>query len=414
MKILQIDKFYFIKGGVERYMFELSDILQTYKHEIIPFSMKHEHNFKTEYEDYFVDNIDFNFSSIKDKITNSIKIANRLFYSFEAKKKLERLVEETKPDIAHLHMIDHQISPSILHVLKKYDIPVLQTVHQYKLVCPNYRLYNEWKGIICEKCIKGGYYHAVLERCHKHSYPASLLVCLERYFHKILKIYENNINLFHVPSKFIGSKLVEAGINEQKIEHLFLTIKMDDFPFSPNFDNYFVSYGRLSKEKGFPVLLAAMKKIRNSQLILIGDGPQRAELEKLKEENNLTNVKFVGSKDRNELKSIVAKSQFVVLPSQWYENSPLVIYESFALGKPVIGANIGGIPEFINSGENGFLFEVGNVDEIVNKINILLNDHSKIKEFGARAREKAEKQFAPEQHYQKIIKIYHKLIDSKF
>jgi len=411
MKILQIDKFYFVKGGVERYMFELTDILQSYEHEVIPFSMKHEQNLKTEYDDYFVENINFNIPALTQKIVNIPKITSRLFYSFEAKRKLERLIEDTKPDIAHIHMIDHQISPSILHTLKKCKIPILQTVHHYKLVCPNYRLYIDQKGCICEKCLTGNYYHAVLEKCHKNSYSASLLVCLETYFHKMLKIYENNIDLFHVPSKFIGRKIAQAGISEKKIEHLFLTIKMEDFPFSPDFDNYFVSYGRLSNEKGFPVLLDAMKKIKNAQLIVIGDGPQRPELEKIKAENDLANVEFVGSKDRDELISIIAKSKFVVLPSQWYENSPLVIYESFALGKPVIGADIGGIPEFINPGEDGLLFEAGNAEELSEKIHILLEDSAKIKSFGARAREKAEREFAPEKHYKKIMKIYQGLVN---
>ena len=136
-KILMVNKYYFIKGGSERCLFDLKALLESHGHEVIPFAMADEKNTPSDYNKYFVDAIDYDFKSKFDKILSVPKVFGRMTYSFHAKERIEALLANTKVDIAHLHMIDHQLSPSILHVLKKHDIPVVQTVHQYKLVCPN-------------------------------------------------------------------------------------------------------------------------------------------------------------------------------------------------------------------------------------------------------------------------------------
>lgn len=413
MKILMVNKFYFIKGGSERYYFELSKILKEYGHEIIPFAMKHPDNFKSDYNNCFVDNIEFNLDSNWQKMKNSAKIITRIIYSFHAQKQIKQLIEKTRPDIAHLHMIDHQISPSILNTLKKYNIPVIQTQHQYKLVCPNYRLYNMHKQEICEKCLDGNYYHPIFERCHKNSLSSEVLLSLEMYIHKALQIYEKNIDIFHVPSHFMGSKLKAIGIPNEKIQHLFYTIDLKNYLPQDDSDNYIVYYGRLAREKGILTLLKAMRHVKKTDLLIIGDGPQRKELESFASENQLQNVKFVGLKNGEALKRLVARSKFVLIPSEWYDNSPLVIYESFALGKPVIGSSIGGIPELIDHKSTGLLHEPGNCEELTENINFLLNQPKLIKEYGINAHRKAQEQFSPQNHYQKIIKIYQGLVGMK-
>jgi len=413
MKILMVNKFYFIKGGSERYFFELSNILMEHGHKVIPFAMKHPNNYSSRYEKYFVDNIEFNLNSDLEKLKKSFKISGRIIYSLHARKKIEQLIEKTKPDIAHLHMIDHQLSPSILHVLKKHNIPVIQTVHQYKIICPNYLLYNTRTHKICEKCVGGHYYHPIFERCHKNSSMAGFILAVESYLHKAMKIYEGNINIFHVPSFFMKEKLEQGGIDKSKIEHLFYTIDINNY--SPHFDSedYFLYFGRLSEEKGLVTLLKAMQKVRNSKLLIIGDGPQRMELESFSLKSQLQNVKFLGAKYGKELKSIVARSKFVVVPSEWYDNSPLVIYESYALGKPVIGSDIGGIPELIEPGKTGLLFQPGNSEELVEKINFLLKHPQLVKEYGINARKKAGKEFSPEFHYHEMYRKYQRLLGIK-
>jgi len=406
MKILMVNKYYFVKGGSERYLFDLKELLEKNGHEIIPFAMKDENNFQSEYSQFFVNHVDYDTPfSVK-----KLKEAGRLIYSFHARKQIEALIEATKPDVAHLHMIDHQISPSILHSLRKYGIPVVQTMHQYKLVCPNYRFYIEHENKICEKCLGGKFCQPILTRCHKNSLAASALIATEAYFHHLLKTYKKNVGLFHTPSAFMKQMLVKGGIDENKVEHHFLVTWLDQFPYSPIYEDYFIYLGRLSPEKGVLTLLKAMTRVKRSKLILIGDGPQRAELETFARENLIKNVEFVGYKNKPEVTELMSHASFSVIPSEWYENSPLVIYEAFSMGKPVIGATIGGITEFIQPNKDGLHFTPGSDTQLADCINTLLDNRDKIVEMGKNAREKAEKNFAPEEHYRWISGIYERLI----
>jgi glycosyltransferase involved in cell wall biosynthesis len=408
MKILMVNKYYFVKGGSERYLFDLKELLEKNGHEIIPFAMKDENNFQSEFSDYFVDQVNYSASLSLKKL----KEAGRLIYSFHARKQIEALIEVTKPDVAHLHMIDHQISPSILHSLRQYRIPVVQTVHQYKLVCPNYRFYIEHKNKICERCLGGKFYQPLLTRCHKNSMAASALIAAEAYFHYLLKTYQKNVGLFHTPSVFMKQMLVRGGIDEQRVEHHYLVTWLDQFKFSPIYEDYFIYLGRLSAEKGVLTLLKAMTRVKRSKLIIVGDGPQRAELEVFARENLIKNVEFVGYKNKSEVKELMSHASFSVIPSEWYENSPLVIYEAFSMGKPVIGATIGGITEFIQPNKNGLHFIPGNDILLSDCINLLLDNRDKIVEMGKNARDKAEKNFAPEEHYRWISGIYERLVSN--
>lgn len=406
MKILMVNKYYFIKGGSERYLFDLKQLLELKGHQVIPFAMVDEQNFPSEYENYFVDHVDYNAPVSLKTLRNT----GRLIYSFHARKKIEALIEVTRPDVAHLHMIDHQISPSILHSLRKYDIPALQTVHQYKLVCPNYRFYIEHKNEICERCMGGKFYQPILTRCHKYSLLASGLIAIEAYVHKCLKTYANNIDLFHTPSSFMKQMLVKGGLDEKKVEHHFLVTWLDQFPFSPRYEDFFIYLGRLSPEKGVLTLLKAMTRVKQSKLLILGDGPQRMALEAFARENNIANIEFLGFKTKNEVKELMSCAAFTIIPSEWYENSPMVIYEAFAMGKPVIGASIGGITEFIEPGTDGLHFTPGNDSELAAQVRTLLDHRTKIKTMGKNARAKAERNFSPEEHYDWIISAYERII----
>lgn len=410
MKILTVNKFYFIKGGSERYFFELSKILTEHGHEVIPFAMKHPNNFHSDYDAYFVDNIEFNLGSNWQKIKNSMRIVSRILYSFHARRKIEQLIEKTKPDIAHLHMIDHQISPSILHSLKKYDIPVLMTAHQSKLICPNYRLFNWTKMSVCEKCLDGHYYHPFFEKCHKNSRIAGLLISAEAYLHKMMRIYEKNVDIIHTPSKFFREKFIQAGVDRNKIEQLYYTIRMDDYTPSFTYEDYFVYFGRLEEAKGLITLLKAVEKVNVSQLLIIGEGAYRKSLEDFIEARNIKNVRFLGARWGEELKEIISNSKFIIIPSECYDNSPLVVYESYALGKPVIGSTMGGIPELIDHEKTGLLFDTGDSDALAERIRFLLHHPKCIVEYGRNGREKAEKEFSPEFHYGEMVKKYERLV----
>ncbi len=409
MKILMIDKYHFIKGGAERYFFELKRVLERHGHEVIPFAMQHPDNFPSAWSEHFVSNIEYNGHTGLRRLTAAPRIFGRMLYSTEAKARVERLVNQVKPDLVHLHMIDHQISPSILHVFQRHGIPVLQTCHQYKLVCPSYRLLVMRENRICEKCVNGCFYHAVLERCHKDSLAASAMVAAESYLHKWMKIYDV-IRLFHVPSRFLGEKLLQSGVTAQRVWQQFYTIEMADFPYSPDSEDYFVYYGRLSEEKGILTLLRAMQRVKTSKLLIIGDGPQRPVLEQFAARHDLANVEFLGNRGARELVTLVGRAKFVVVPSEWYDNSPLVIYESFSLGKPVIATRLGGMPELVTDGINGRLFDAKDDATLTQLIQTLLRDETKLKEMSRAARATAEREFDPEVHYQRIHAVYQRLL----
>ncbi|MFQ5628465.1 MAG: glycosyltransferase family 4 protein, partial [bacterium] len=286
------------------------------------------------------------------------------------------------------------------------------TCHQYKLVCPSYRLFIMHKNEICEKCVTGRFYNAAFERCHKNSLAASMLVAAEGYIHRLMKIY-NLIDIFHVPSHFLGQKLQEGGFSPEKIWHSFYTINLQDYPFHPDAQDYFIYYGRLSEEKGILTLLKAMKQAPESKLRIAGDGPQRRDLEAFAKRESLQNVEFLGNKDHKALVPLIQNSKFVVVPSEWYDNSPLVIYESFSMGKPVIASTLGGMPELVDDGENGMHFHAKDVEALANKIRNLWRNPALCVKMGKNARKKAELEFSPETHYDRIMGLYERLLASK-
>jgi glycosyltransferase involved in cell wall biosynthesis len=413
MKILMANKYYFIRGGSERYFFELKSILESHGHSVIPFAMKHPDNFATPYEKYFVDQIEFDRESAWQTLRDMPRIAARVIYSMQARERLERLIRLVSPDIAHLHMIEHQISPSILHSLKKYGIPVVMTAHQSKIICPNYRLFN-WNTMkICEKCLDGKYYHPILEKCHKNSRLAGLLICIEAYVHKWLKLYSGNIDLLLVPSRFLGQKLKEAGFRGPDIEHQFSTIQMDTYTPSYGSDDYYLYFGRLEGAKGLGTLLAAAARLPEAKLCIIGEGPERKSLEQWILEHRLNHISILGARYGDALKRLISRSRFVVVPSECYENSPLVVYESSAMGKPVIGSRIGGIPELIDHEKTGLLFEAGDADGLTEKISRLWYHPDVACRYGKQARKKAEHEFSPSVHYERMIARYERLVNAR-
>jgi len=362
MKILQVNKYHYPKGGADKYYLKLSQKLKEANYEVANFSMLHPKNLDSKWSKYFVSNIEFNNSKFIDKL----KTPGRIIYSLEAKNKFEKLVKDFKPDIVHLHNIYHQISPSILNITRKYQIPTIIHLHDYKLICPNYQLFTN--NHTCQACLKKRYYNCFFKKCLKNSYSKSALASLEMYIHhSILNIYKKNIDHLISPSKFLKNKFVEFGWPSEKISVLYN-------PFDSTLEtkkdlkrkNYLLYFGRLSKEKGIDVLLNALKST-NESLKIVGSGSYENQLKKLAKEKNL-NVEFLGFKEGDDLISIISEAKAVIIPSIWWENMPLNMLEALSLEKPVIASSTGGMPEIIKEGENGLLFKPGSVSELREKI----------------------------------------------
>lgn len=405
MKLLAINKFYFIKGGSDRCFFALNGLIQHNGHSVIPFAMKHPKNKPSNYEDYFVSEVDF---WATDRLFDKLKAAGRILYSREAARKVESLVDDTQPDIAHLHLIYHQISPSILPVLKRQGIPIVQTLHDYKPICGTYSLLSG--NEICERCKGNRHYNATLQRCNKGSLPASMLTSMEMYLHHSLGWYDLP-DIYIAPSDFMRRKMIEFGMSPEKLVHIPNFVDPKEFLYSNQQENYFLYAGRLAPTKGIKTLLNAMKKLKgiNVQLLIVGDGPQRSQLEAIKERHELDNVTFLGFQATHKLKALMGNALFTVLPSEWYENCPMAALESMAIGKPVLGADIGGIPELINQDQDGLLFTPGNSEDLTEKLQQLIQNPTHCLEMGKIARQKIEERYAPHVHYKETVALYERL-----
>jgi glycosyltransferase involved in cell wall biosynthesis len=409
MRILQINKFFYRRGGSEAYFFDLIKLLEQRGHEVIHFSTKNQKNFTSPYSEFFVNEI--NFEKREGVVRDFKKFAHSL-YSLEAKKKLKKLILETKPDVAHLHNVSHYISPSIFSVLREYKIPVVQTLHDYQLICPNFKLFTE--GAPCERCRKYRYWNAVVHRCIHNSRLESLAECFEMYFHRAGQFYENGVYCLVTPSKFLKNKLREWGVtrklkikNEKlKINAIHLPHFLDTTEYSPLFTpgDYVIYFGRLMEEKGLDALLEALAG-SGIKLKIVGDGPEKNKL-KIKNEKLKINVEFIEHKIGKELHDLIRGSKFVVLPSIWHENYPVSLLEAGALGKAAIGSRLGGIPEIIVEKESGFLVEPGDAGALGAAMCELWNDNLLCEEMGRRARELVGEKNSPAEHYEKLMEVY--------
>lgn len=403
MKILLINKFYYLKGGAEKHFLELKKILEDHGHKVVVFSMSDPNNINSPQAKYFVSKVDF------DRVRfnwQGLRVAGRMLYSFEARRKISQLLDAEKPDLVHIHNIYHQISPSILTAIKKRSIPIVQTLHDYKLLSPNYALYCH--GQICERCQGGKYYRCIAHRCIKNSYVASALSAFEMYVHKALKLYEKNVDVFVCPSKFMASQLLKWNIQAKRIEQIY-NFSYFDVKSTEKLGEYLLFVGRLSEEKGVDALFESIKGT-NIQLKIIGTGPEEKTLKEKVRYNKIDQVEFLGYKEGRNLQEYINNARALIVPSQWYENCPLVIIEAFQSGKPVLATRIGGIPELVADGKTGYTFALGDCNEMRRCINKLFSDDEKAREMGRNASDFA-RQFTPEQYYQKLMKVYESVLE---
>lgn len=420
MRILQVNKFFYRRGGAETHFLDLCQLLELRGHEVIHFSTADFRNEPSLYSKYFIPSINMRG---QPGWWSSLKTVGHILYSTAAARKLERLIQDTKPEIAHLHNIYHHLSPSILPVLKKYKISVVMTLHDYKLICPNYKLYTQ--GEVCERCKKYKYYQAILHRCIFDKTMPSVVAAAEMSVHKIWGVYEKDIDLFISPSEFLKNKLLEWGIKnrvevvpnfvsgshaESQNSHPELVSGSREMPKQVRHDatnDYFLYFGRLTEEKGLLTLIWAMKQLPEITLRLVGDGPLKEKLQNLTDKPD--NIELIGYKSGDELAQEIAKARAVVIPSEWYENYPLSILEAMNYGKPVIAANIGGLPEIVRDGVSGLLFQPGDANDLAEKIRRLWSDNELSKKMGQAGHEQVFKENNPGIYYQRIKEIYDKL-----
>lgn len=403
MKILQANKFYALKGGAERYMLEISDWLELQGHQVIPFSMQHPDNRETPYRDRFVSFVQT--EVLRSTPWQALRTVGRMVYSLEARRKLATILAQEHPDLAHIHNIYTQISPSILHTLKDRRVPVVMTVHDHHLISPQYNIWVDGCG---EDYRNVGIIKGTFARYHKNSTVASFFQTAVYKFHRWLQIYERNVDLFICPSQYMKRQLVVGGFPQEKIRVNHYGIDPHVVESRYDHDSYFLFVGRLSEEKGIETIVRAAKLIPDVPFKIVGRGPQMDRLHRLAD--GLTNVEFLGFRDGAELAELYRGATAVLLPSRVHENFPLAALESMAAGKPVIASHVGGVPEIVEDRVNGLLVAPADLHGWAEAIMRLAYDEELRLGMAHAARSTVEQRFGLDDHYRRLMAMYQEVL----
>ena len=410
MRVLLIDKYHRQYAGPQRLYFDTAKLLQAAGHQVAFFAMAHPKNEPTEWSKYFVEEVDYEEAN-NLSLWQKVKVAQNMIFNFSAKRKLEALIKEFKPDVAHLFVTYHQLSPSIIWALKKHHVPVVMTLCDYKLVSPNYNLFVRGKvwehhsGIRC-----------LADRCVKDSFVKSLVCVIEQWLHTLLGTY-GKVDAYLGLSQFLIDTFQRLGFHYPitlLTQPLFPLPDLSD-PLSEKHGKNFLYFGRLSVEKGIATLVRSFTKLHDGEtLSLVGFGPEEAALKALVKELKLEEkVSFLGPVYGDGLKQLLSEARAVVVPSEWYENTPYALLETLASGTPVIAARAGSLPERVQDQVNGLLFEPGNAEELAQKIQKLANfDQNTLKTYQENAR-KSILDLDAQSYLSRLLTLYSSLIQAK-
>lgn len=347
MKILLVNNHHSLVGGAETVYFKTINLLLEYGHQVVTLSRKNEQSIKTNAKEYFID--------------YSSSFFNRI-YSYKARKLIQKIIKVEKPQIAHLHNTVGGITFSILPILKKAGIPIVLTIHDFRILCPAGLFLNR-KNEICEKCGKGNYLHCISNNCSRKGLVNSIGISLETYLRNNFLSLKKYIDHLVFVSNFTKNKFLEhANYSKVPSSVVYNPINIEEAKL--NRGKYFLYVGRLAPEKGIITLIKAFAQIPDSELHVVGDGPLMSICKKIASNN----VKLFGHLSGKELKQQYANSFFTIVPSECYENLPMSAIESLSFSKPVIGSKLGGLKEIIYEGKNGFLFDFGSIVQLKNII----------------------------------------------
>jgi glycosyltransferase involved in cell wall biosynthesis len=403
-RLLAINNYFYRRGGAESVFLDHIDLFVAAGWDVVPFAMEHPDNLPSPWSDYFVSEIEYGRTS--GPLTKARQAA-KIIFSLEARRKIRALISRAPPAVAHAHNVYHHISPSIFEVLKAEGVPIVMTAHDLKLACPAYKMLNQ--GRVCERCRGGQIYNVLLRRCVKDSVVLSGLVFLETLIHRSFGLYRDTVDRLVTPSRFYRDKLVEWGWDASRIAYIPNCIDANQFTPCSDESNYFVYAGRLAPEKGLATLVRAAALSRQ-RLVLAGTGPEEAALRRLTLELG-ADVVFAGYLDKPELRRLIGEARALVLPSEWYENAPVSVLEAYALGRPVIGTRIGGIPELVVHDETGILVEPGSVAMLAGALAGMANLPRTARDrLGAAGRDWVGREFSPGKYRDRTMELYDAVI----
>jgi glycosyltransferase involved in cell wall biosynthesis len=405
MRILHVNKFLFRKGGAEGYMEDLAELQRRAGHTVGFWGMDHPENTHVELSATFPPFVEFD-NPPPDLVARA-KMVGRMVWSLQAERGIARAVEQFRPDVAHLHNVYHQLSPSILGPLHRAGIPVVLTLHDYKLVCPTYQLLDH--GEVCTVCVGRKFWNAPIKRCRNGSFIASTTMALDLSIHTILRSYRH-VDAFVCPSRFIARQMERGKVYPDRMHVIPHFIDLAGLEPKTRSGGHAVIAGRLAAEKGIDVAIRAVGHLSEGvHLDIAGDGPARRDLEALAAAEAPGRVTFHGRLPKEHLFDLLRASSVAVVPSTWLENQPMAVLEALAAGLPVIGSDLGGLPELIDEGVDGFLVRPGDDKALAAAIDDVIRDAPRAFTMGQNGRRKIEADFSPSVHLELISGLYRQL-----
>lgn len=398
MKILMINKFLYPNGGSETYIFKIGEWLEKNDHEVQYFGMEHEGRCVGNRVNAYTADMDFHSKSKLSLISNAIKT----IYSKEARIQIRKVLDDFKPDVCHLNNFNYQLTPSIILEIVKWrkeaqrKCKIIYTAHDYQLVCPNHMCNNPNTHLNCEKCLDGHFINCVKGKCIHCSMAKSTIGMIEAEFWKLKSTYKY-IDTIICCSEFMKSKMDSNPLFATKTVAMRNFIDKMEWKAAEKKD-YVLYFGRFSEEKGIATLIKVCKELPGVQFVFAGTGPLEDSIK------GVRNIKNVGFKKGETLEKLIREARFSVYPSEWYENCPFSVMESQMYGTPVLGANIGGIPELIQVGKTGELFESGNAEDLQRKIQKLWGDKDLCTQYSVNC--KYISFDTVDEYFDKIMKIY--------
>lgn len=452
MQIVFCNKYFFLNGGVEKYLYDVMNYLSARGHTTIPFSVRYAGTWPSPYQDYFLappgDPKQAHLANIHFSPANILQFLDRSTYSFEARIKLSRLLKAFPgTDIAYILNIYNYMSPSIVHTLKRHQIPVVMQIGDYNLLCPSYSLLRD--GRPCTLCVRGDYYHGLRYRCVKNNLAASAVRVAAMYLHRLLGLYDL-VDAFVVPCEFMKNKLIEGGVSEYKMQVLYYPVErrqgtrkrqgaregegrregerrseerihvLQD-PIeraivpdrSWHKKEYIVYFGRISYEKGIDTLIGAFQKLNPPIDLYIIGRSYDGEEERLKGHigpHVQNRIHFLGFQSGKTLMQWIAEALFSVVPSRWYDNAPISTYESFMNGTPVLASRIGGIPEQVQEGVTGRLFEPDSCDDLAQKMGEMLSNRDQLLQMGVACQDYVRKTLLINNQMEGLMNLFENVI----
>ncbi len=381
MRILLVHNHYQQSGGEDTVFEAEKALLERHGHEVVTFV-----------ED-----------NARLKGVNPLKVAVNAIWSRDAQRNIRKWIEQTRPDVVHFHNTFLRISPAAYYVVKEMGLPVVQTLHNYRLICPGSLLMRD--GHVCEDCLRKIVpWPGVVHGCWRNSRSGTIVVAAMLTFHNMRRTWESQVDVYIVFTEFARKKFIQGGLPAGKIvvKPNFVHTDPGDGEHKGNFALF---VGRLSAEKGIRTMLSAWRLLKSVPLKIVGDGPLMAEVKELIERERLA-IEILGRRPREEVFSLMRRASFLVFPSEWYEGFPMTIAEAFACGLPVVASRLGAMAEILEDGRTGLLFEPGNPEDLAAKVVWAWTHPEEMRRMGSAARQEFEEKYTAEKNYQMLMQIY--------